>query len=246
VDEDRPILIDDRAGSKDYYKYLNDIGVLGYLEYGDVGFIGFGPRGKAIPVGAEIKTLEDVLSCIHSGRFAGHQLPGMRQSYEVSYLLIEGTWRTNRGNGLLEVPRAHGWRSASWGGKAHTGKSFQSWLISMEQIGGIHVRSFRNKRDLSDFIRYLYSWFSKDWDEHSACSVADESGKIFSFTKPGLLRRVAKEFPGIGYKTLSARVEEHFESTHQMVNAEVEEWMEIPGIGRKKAERIYRDVRSGK
>lgn len=50
------------------------------------------------------------------------------------------------------------------------------------------------------------------------------------------------EAPGIGWEK-SQRVLAHFGSVHAAVNASVEEWMKIEGVGRTMAERIYRSYR---
>ena len=52
-------------------------------------FTGQGPNGP-VSVGIEYKRMGDALACMVGGRFTGHQLPGLRQSYQQYWLLVEG------------------------------------------------------------------------------------------------------------------------------------------------------------
>src|SRR5260370_42363568 len=74
-----------------------------HLDFGDYAFDGYGPRGVVL-VGVERKRIDDIVNSIHSGRFAGHQLPGLIETFDYSYLVIEGMFR--RGDdGELTTPR---------------------------------------------------------------------------------------------------------------------------------------------
>src|SRR5260370_1150504 len=92
------LLVDYRAGSKELVKPL--VKLLGAdmveetsLDFGDVAFTGRGPKDTPLDIGIEFKTIGDIAQCCRDGRFAGHQLPGMRKTYAHSWLMIEGTWR---------------------------------------------------------------------------------------------------------------------------------------------------------
>ena len=56
-----------------------------------------------------------------------------------------------------------------------------------------------------------------------------------------LVRRVAKELPGIGWER-SLLVEETFDSVRTMVNAPLEEWLEIEGIGKGIATKVQEEL----
>ncbi len=90
------ILVDSRIGSKDLIKPLGSISKLAVLEFADAMFVGGGEGNKPVFVGIEIKKIKDALSCIMSGRFAGHQLVGLVKEYDVRYLIIEGWYRADR------------------------------------------------------------------------------------------------------------------------------------------------------
>lgn len=82
------------------------------LPYGDAAFVGQGPEGRPVPVGIEIKAIGDLIQCMTDDRFVGHQLPGLRNTYEQTYLVIEGLYRPGA-DGVLEVP--HGSRQGGSG-----------------------------------------------------------------------------------------------------------------------------------
>jgi len=58
---------------------------------------------------------------------------------------------------------------------------------------------------------------------------------------PSLVRRVAKELPGIGWER-SLLVEETFDSVRTMVNAPLEQWLEIEGIGKGIATKVQEEL----
>ena len=59
--------------------------------------------------------------------------------------------------------------------------------------------------------------------------------------QPSLMRRVAKELPGIGWER-SLVVEAKWDSVRDMVNAPVEEWLELDGIGKGIASRVQEEL----
>src|ERR1700685_3075549 len=78
------------------------------LIAGDMCFSGQGAMGNCM-IGVERKRLKDMLNSIRSGRFSGEQLPKLIEHYEYSYLIVEGIWRCNWDNGLLEDMWGNGW-----------------------------------------------------------------------------------------------------------------------------------------
>src|SRR3990170_3568798 len=84
--------IDTRAGSNELIDPLSNLGVpveSGILASGDIEILGNGPNGTPLLVGIEYKKIPDLIACVRSGRFAD-QLRGMRDTYLISWLLIEG------------------------------------------------------------------------------------------------------------------------------------------------------------
>lgn len=204
--------------------------------------MGKGPEGRPIPVGVEIKTLSEALDNIVTGRFAGHQLPGIIQDFEVSYFIVYGELRQDA-HGIICVPRKGGIKRLKLGGRYYMWRDFQQWLITMELRGDQHVRFMATKRDVGNFILALYKWWTgKKWEEHRAHLALDTSGRSSLVSEVSLARRVAKELPRVGWGK-SAAVEGRFPTVKAMVGAKEEEWKEIDGVGKLMAGRIYRALR---
>ncbi len=237
------ILVDSRIGSKDLVKPLGSISSLTVLEFADAMFVGDGPKG-AVFVGIEIKTVKDALACVISGRFAGHQLPGLVKEYDVIYLIIEGLWKADK-EGLLEVPYGKRWRVVNLGRRYFMWRDFSLWLTSMESMGGLRLRFTRDRKDTVAVIRTLYKWWTdKEWGEHRSHMVANKSSSVLGI-KHSLRRRIAAQLPGIG-EGRSKDVADHFGDTSAMLEFFVEEgvqgWTAIKGIGPKTAERIIKEL----
>jgi len=56
-----------------------------------------------------------------------------------------------------------------------------------------------------------------------------------------LVRRVAKELPGVGWE-LSGRAEMEFESVREMVNADESRWEKLDKVGPGKSKRIIESL----
>lgn len=248
------IVVDDRAGSRELIAYLHGLpSVLGRLEYGDISFLGWGPEGRPVPVGIEYKTLGDVLKCVTDGRFAGHQLPGLISSYEDVWLLVEGKWRPDMNTGILQTLGHHRYQDAHVGDRRFTYRELDSWLMTMAIKGGIRVRTAQDTIEAAQFIRDLYMWWTQDggWNRHKSHLAFDNSDAgdwragrnalglqdRANLVKPGLVRRMAKELPGVGWDKSKA-VASRFKTVREMAAATRSQWREIDGIGKKLAEEI--------
>jgi ERCC4-type nuclease len=245
------LLIDDRAGSKDLKPHLDRLKVpceLTRLEYGDVMFLGRGPGDDWVKVGVEYKSLPDVLSCITTGRFAGHQLPGMlrrdiaSREYDVTWLLVQGIWRVDTNSGVIQVPRRSNgtttWVSMTVGGRGYMGRDLEGFLLTITQQSGIRIAKVGSEGEAASWLSTLYGWWTnKTWDQHKSLQTFDLSGPMVQIDKPTFTRRIAKELPGIGWKKSEAVVE-HFGCFRAMAEADEKEWAEVPGIGKVLAGRI--------
>lgn len=238
-----PVLVDDRAGSRDLEPLLRDLKVpcqLTRLEYGDVAWEGKGKYGP-VQVGIEYKRLRDALNCMTGGRFTGHQLPGMVERYPYPYLLLEGIWRSNPRDGILEEAIVGGWRAASMGSRRMVmGRDFDNWLYSLSTLTPLRIRTTDTLNQTVMTIRNMYQWWQKPWDEHASLHVVYSPAPPTALVlKPGLTRRVAAQFNHLGWER-SGAVAERFRSPLDFALALPGELMEIPGIGRGIAESIMR------
>lgn len=249
------ILIDDRVGSKDLMKYFSEEEAeLVRLEFGDACWYGNGPDGQCWSIGVERKTVGDLVNSIRSGRLSGHQLIGLMQNYQVVYLIVEGLWRGNPKTGALQVYRGEKgkggrWRDLSYGSKKFTAGSLVGYINTLDHLLGVSMRGTASPRETAVYMRWLCSWWQKDWEGHKAHKQYHKSrspGRVtgighVSLEAPSLLQRIASELPGIGYEK-SCRVARHFDSVTDCINAPEEEWVKIEGIGKGIVEKIQKAI----
>jgi len=206
-------LVDSRVGSKELAPKLAGA-ELCVLQYADVALTGT-IKGQPVFIGIEVKTVNDVLSCMRNGRFAGHQLPGLLQEYDYTYLIIQGVYRAGR-DGLLQVPRGKRWKTYDYGGTI-AWRDLEGWITTMEAKTPLNVRKTYNRTETLALVKSLHTWWvSKKWDAHRSHLDFDRSATPTGIRKPTMLRRIAKELPGIGWER-SLNVEKHFGSVLAMV-----------------------------
>lgn len=228
------LLVDRRAGSKDLIKPLRK--VLGdskveeaSLDFGDVAFAGRGAKDTPLDIGIEFKTIGDITQCCRDGRFAGHQLPGMRKTYDHSWLMIEGQWKHDDTGFITTYQGPHrGWRALP--GKMRASE-FEKHVLTFELCGGVHVRYTNSRADSVRAIVNLFRWWTdKTLDSHTshvAIHTPVAIGPVSDF------RRAVMSWPGIGFK-MSKAVEKMFGGNLKsavMLNAA--EWAEIETEGRR-------------
>jgi ERCC4-type nuclease len=212
------------------------------LPAGDAEIVGIGPSGRPVLVGCEYKSIEDVAACVRNGRFAD-QLRKMRDSFEVSWLLIEGRLRGDRKG--IAVKRGEKWFTLPG---LITYQEIVSWTMTMCQRGGVLLWRTESKLESAAWLRSLELWWTaKDWEEHRAhmdwYTPPIESNPFEG--RPGLARRWANELPGVGdgkSRLISAR----FRSGRALANASVEELTQVEGVGKKLANAIVKAVKEEK
>jgi len=191
------LLIDDRIGSKHYADIIPN-SIVTRLEYGDVAF-----SGNGITIGIEIKKLSDAVSCMYTGRLADHQIPGLRQSYDVVYLIIEGIWRPEPESGVLqyfkgELGKWGKWLDMTTGRKRLMYNSFEQWLSTLALQGGLLVRSSPSAETTAALCTSLYAWFQRE--RHSSYDAMQEStGDSAVLSRPTMLRRMVALLPRVGW-----------------------------------------------
>lgn len=244
------ILVDSRAGSCELVAPLAAAGLPveeTTLEFGDVAFMGRGIGGAEVFIGIEHKKLGDLVQSLASDRLAGHQLPGMVETYDRPHLIIEGDWHVNSGGRVVQT---------KWRGRAPVfapmkgappALELEKRIITLATRGGLTVRWTKDQKTSVRYIHALYRfWTDHDLDEHKSHLAIHAPDFDSSVTAPvSLLRVMAAQLPGVGYQK-SAAVEAHFGSVWQMVNAPEVEWLKVEGIGKKLAKQIHDVVRVGK
>lgn len=271
------LYVDNRAGSKDLYPLLLAKGVpvtLTRLDYGDVSFLGMGPDGAPVTIGVEVKTIRDVVNSLATGRFAGHQLPGLVASFDQVHLLIEGLWRANAKSGLLEYRRKKGtWEPVTAGTRRFMYRDLVTWLLTMQIKGGISVVQLSDWNQATLWLCTLYQWWTGKqgkegggWDGHKshlAFHDGTRNGTPYKrdraammvnslslsdkalLTRPTLCRMVAAQLPSIGWEKSKA-IAQRYRTVEELCAATPEELMELEGIGKTLARGIFESLRSVK
>lgn len=223
------ILVDDRVGSVDLIKPLNDSGLQASktrLEFGDVAFTGLGAADTILDIGLELKTINDLVGSLRSGRLAGHQLPGLRQTYDHTWLLVEGLWRHDTSGRLVTYQgKTRGWCPIP--GRM-TASELEKQVLTLELCGGLHVRYLPSRRDTIRFVGSLYHWWADTaLDRHTSHLVAHTAPTIVPISD---FRQTVMRFPGVGYKT-SLAVEQLFGgSLRKAINASLDEWASVTTV----------------
>ena len=235
------ITIDDRENASLFLHHMpHGSYVLSRLEYGDACFIGNGPDDVPVLIGVERKSIGDLLNSITSGRFSGHQLPGLLNSYNVVYLVVEGLWRPGD-SGLLETRIGKDWQILERG-RRWMYSDVECWLTTIEQMSGIYLRMAPTPAETAVIIRSLHQWWcSKDYMDHRAHLTMHKPRDTALLRKASLVRVMAAELPGIGW-VRSEGVEKRFSTVADLVVADVKDWMSIEGIGRSTAEKVVRAI----
>jgi hypothetical protein len=264
------LYIDPRSGSGDLLGYFKNLGVKAVhqrMEFGDVSFVGQGPDGPHA-VGIEVKTIGDLVSCMVNGRYAGHQLIGLSQTYDEWWLVIEGMWRPNWESGLLECynpPRRASktrgksghkgyWYALSSGGRRWMWKEVQGFINTMMNQGGTKFWQTRDRTETARFCASQYHWWAKEYHSHQSLKTfvdykarvgtGEVGGKVMLMV-PTFERRIYKELPLIGWEK-SVDVDTAFPNVLTAVNASEKDWQRIPGIGPTIAKRVYKALRREK
>jgi len=238
------ILIDDRIGAKELYRYLDAPVIMQRLEFADACFIGCGPGGIPSWIGVERKRVGDLISSIDSGRLAGHQLIGLMNSYHEVYLLIEGIWRMGSEG---EIQTYHNgkrkWCSIQQHGNSNwTFRSVTKYINTLMVTMGVKVWMTGTLKESAQYLTYLYNWWQIPYDKHTSLHQFHKVQRpVDTLIKPSFLRRACAELEGIGWKR-SATVASYFKTMENLVNATEKELLKVEGIGKKTAAAIRKEL----
>lgn len=244
------ILLDPRVGSKhlaDHFAALDAAYETTHLEYADASFLGAGADGAPVSVGIEIKNVGDLANSMQSGRLAGHQIPGLLDTYQHVWLVVEGIYRRSRGNSVVEIPRGAGWAPLHLGRRPVFWSQLENFLTSLEVLAGIHVRQTRTARETAEFIHLLHDWWQKP--DHKALKVIHRPAPRTELTRlddvTRQIRDIAATLPGIGYDRAMA-IAKKANSVSDLFLMTERQWREVDGVGKTLAKRIVQALHGEK
>lgn len=243
------ILVDDQSGSKDLFPYIqaltdNTVKTRIYPPYGDIVWAGNGPDNFPLTIAVEYKTIDDIMKCVSDGRFAGHQVEGLVNHYDRRYLLVEGRIRTDRRTAVLQKLIGDEWVDIVKAGRPVTFGDLERWYTTMEEMAQFRVVKTFDKYESARWVVDKYKWWAeKGWKDHKAlCQFHVPPPPTATFTKPSLIRRIAKELFKVGWDK-SIAVEAKFKSVREMINANEQTWSQVDGIGKTISAQIVKELR---
>ena len=240
------IQVDPREGSRDLASLLTSYGSgkrvkvdLQRMDFADFAFDGHGPHGRC-RIGIERKKLRDLIGSMETGRLVGHQLPGLLENYDYIWIIVEGLFRGDPHEGTLEEPRRGKWIPVQIGRRRFDFATVDNFLNSLAIQTPCKVKICGTAHDTAIAVLNLYSWWQKDWRSHKSCkTIYDPFPARAYILKPTFLRRVANVLPGVGWEK-SEPVDTYFGSVLDMCIATVDQWQQLPGIGKTLATRIIK------
>lgn len=253
------ISLDYRTGSKELEPLFKDFGIqvqLKKLEFGDLAFEGNGPNGRCAVV-IERKTVTDLIASIQSKRLSGHQMPGMADTYDYCYLIVEGMWRPGPqgemqiGYGTFDGPSSFGGRWGGVHGRTLPYRAADNYLATLELHAGAIYRRTLNPTETVAVVVDLYRWWNdKLWAEHSSHLgvYAPAEPKRGKGRRLNLFRRdisLAEKW-AMQLDRIDSRaqvVAEYFGSAFALATATETQWV-MKGIGKPTAKQIVEAIRA--
>jgi len=237
------ILLDERVGSVELLPHFRPFGVhieVTHLDFGDAMFAGDGPDGPCM-IGVERKRVGDLIQSMRSRRLSGHQLPGLMDSFDYVYLIVEGLYRPGQ-DGILEVYYRGKWITSR---ERIMYREIDAYLNTLTVRAGVMVLRSGSEPETSTQIFSLYSWWQKPWAAHTAHSqvyAPPPQRKRAGWVKRevSLCEKMACQIPGIDKKAQD--IAAHFKTPQAMVCAGVEGWRKA-GLGKVLAERVVKLMR---
>ncbi len=241
------ITIDNRIGSKELYRHIpHNMCRLDRLEFGDVAFTGKGKDKSTVLIGIERKTIGDFVNSMSTGRLSGHQLIGLSNSYDYSYIIIEGMWRGDK-DGMLEVYNGKRWKKLSFGRREWYYNGVEGLIETLSLQGGMQVRKTYGMSKIAclratagKIMELHHYWNSKEYEEHRSHLQFNRSDAI-ALTKQSLVRRVANQLSGVGWKR-AKEIDKHFNSVVSMCVSDEQDWFNIEGIGKTLSKQIVKEL----
>ncbi len=239
--------VDDRTGSCELHPcFPAGMSRLTRLQFADFAFWGRGADDVPVHIGVERKTIGDLVSCMTTKRFAGHQLIGLSNVYNHVYIVVEGMYRPEPHTGVLETWKRGGWSPLSHGRRSYLYSSVVNFLCTLQTLCGVGVVRTATDTETVHAVLALYHWWNdKAWDEHrSHVGVYTPLRAHAAIIDPPLVTKVASQLKGVGWERADA-LGASFASVAALSADGEGELATVPGIGVKLARSIAGQLRGG-
>jgi len=235
------IYVTDKPNDRDMAQLLGKLAVVAPIPFGDCVFFGKSEDGE-VRVLIERKKVGDMANSVVDGRYLNQARAAHGAGFSPLILIVEGHFRPNKMNGLVETPHGDGW-SEVVPNISYT--RFDTYLDELGLFLGVIVKRSLSVNETVAQVKNLWQLFQRPPSEHQSLKqlyTAPAPGVLLS--KPTIVRRVAKELDGIGWER-SIAVADKFKTIRAMVNANVDDWQSIPGIGKKTAVKVVEQLNGG-
>lgn len=240
------IKVSDADGSRELFPLFHDGCSLEHLEHGDFTFYGIWEDDEVVSVCIERKRLLDLIQCMHDGRHMDQVRAAANAGFDFMFVFFEidiGEYRIDPDRDLQWV---HKGRNGQWyplKPKVDFIRT-ENYLNQLELYLGVRRRDTLGPMQTVASVMALHDMFQLPPSEHKSLERFRVMAppRLDLLGKPTLLRRVAKELPGIGWDRSQA-VEDKFGSVLKMTEASVEDWESILGIGPTTAMNAFLDIR---
>jgi len=168
---------------------------IAHLNFGDFSIIGNGPEGKIL-IGIERKTVSDFYSSFTKGRLMNHQVPGMKNSYGICYLILEGQFYCSS-DGYLTIQSGRG------GFKMIAGMKYEAFcgiLTSLQVVAGFIMHQTGSVPETLLDVQMIHNWWSRPWESHNACQVTIPKVTGAYNTPAPIVTRMLAQIDGVGLK----------------------------------------------
>lgn len=216
-----------------------------HLSTGDFCFAGEGPKGPCL-IGIERKRIKDMLSSIRTGRLA-EQIVTMLNHYDYSFLVLEGTFRTNLHSGLLEDKYGRDYAPILIGKSTFLGLELESTLTSIISTTPLRYIRTRNERETVEWLISLNHAFSSPWDKQlSKVTAIHQPEQYATVGKASTIRRVGYALSGLGWER-SGTLEQNYRSVWDVMSTDpdcpcirpAKDYEKLPGFGKVLSRRVW-------
>ncbi len=220
-----------------------------HLSAGDFCFAGEGPKGECL-IGVERKRIKDMLGSLRSGRLVGEQIPKLLSRYEYVFLILEGTFRTNKFSGLLEDLYGNHYSPITIGKSSFLGLEVESAITSILAATPIRYIRTRNEHETVEWVVSLNHTFSKPWDKQIAKITAIHQPEQYAtIGKASTVRRFANAMNGLGWER-SGTLDHNYQSVWDVVSTDPNcecirpssDYEKLPGFGKVLSKRIWDQI----
>jgi len=250
-----PLYITNEPNDKDLVKALPD-SIAYELKCGDINHQGYWVAGEQIWIWGERKKLSDLVTCaLDSGRLLRQVQEAHQAGFKFLYLIVEATYRESPVTGLLEVrkPIRGAKGQGTWTAYHINPRDSKSATVPYSRIRGylnqlryylgVHVYHTASVKETAATVMGIYGMFQVPPESHNTLKqFATTPEPVASFLhKPSLIRRMAKELPGIGWDKshdIELELKTAKELCRVLAEGDREKLLGIPGIGKKTVDNI--------